>query len=66
MRFSKSVLQIIDSAIGQQLDVVDLTKQSKLAIELLQARREIRAALAQPSKVPCTISDGMDYVNNNA
>jgi hypothetical protein len=45
MRFSKSVLQILDNAIGQQLDTVDLTKQAKLAVELLQARRDVRAAL---------------------
>lgn len=51
MKFSKSVLQLLDSAIGQQLDTIDLAKpaSAKLAVELLQARREIRAALA-PTK----------------
>ena len=49
MKFSKSVLLIIDNAIGQQLDTIDLAKpaSAKLAVELLQARRDVRAVLAE-------------------
>ena len=63
MKFSKSVLQLLDAAIGQQLDTVDLTKQSKLALELLQARREIRAALDSPRKPDTSLAESIGIVN---
>jgi hypothetical protein len=57
MKFSKSVLLIIDNAIGQQLDTIDLAKSAKLAVELLQARRIVRDQLSLQTKPSNHVDD---------
>lgn len=52
LNVSARVMTIIDNAISAQLDTINLAKDGKLALELLQARRDIRTAQSAKPDAP--------------